>query len=117
MAVTGSVLLIVDNSGLTARGGWAMLPDVEKRFSFDFTLPLGWLLTGVTDPDQQPLGFERYGPAKGPERVHVRLPHGIPPGEEYRVYFQAVRTPQGWLADWKEQPVEFPQFAIVGRVA
>ena len=44
MAVTGNVLLIVEDAGLTARGGWAMLPDVEKRFSFDFTLPAGWLL-------------------------------------------------------------------------
>ena len=25
-----------------------------------------------------------------------------------------MRTPPGWLADWKEQPVEFPRFAIVG---
>ena len=100
--------------GCAARGGWAMLPDVEKRFSFDFTLPAGWLLTNVTGPNQQPLAFERYGPAKGPGRVHVRLPQGIPPGEEYRAYFQAMRTPPGWLADWKEQPVEFPQFSIVG---
>ena len=97
-----------------ARGGWAMLPDVEKRFSFDFTLPAGWQIVSLTGPDRQPLAFERYeAPGKTP-RVHVRLPRGIPPGEEYRVFFHAVRTPPGWLADWKTQAVEFPAFSIPG---
>ena len=36
----------------------------------------------------------------------------LPPGQEYRAAFHAVRTPPGWLADWKTQNVEFPDFPI-----
>ena len=91
-----------------------MLPDVEKRFRFDFTLPAGWQLVSLAAADQQPLSFECYGPPAEARRVHVRLPQGIPPGQEYRAYFHALRTPPGWLADWKTQNVEFPAFPILG---
>ena len=114
LAVTANVLLVVENGGLHAYGGWAMLPDVEKRFSFDFTLPAGWQLVSLAAADQQPLAFECYGPPAEARRVHVRLPQGIPPGQEYRAYFHALRTPPGWLADWKTQNVEFPAFPILG---
>ena len=114
LAVTANVLLVVENGGLHAYGGWAMLPDVEKRFRFDFTLPAGWQLVSLAAADQQPLSFECYGPPAEARRVHVRLPQGIPPGQEYRAYFHALRTPPGWLADWKTQNVEFPAFPILG---
>ena len=113
LAVTANVLLILEDGGLRGRGGWAMLPEVEKRFSFDFALPESWQIVGVTGPDRQPLAFERYEAAGRAARVHVRLPRGIPPGEEYRAFFQAVRTPPAWSAAWKTQAVEFPAFSIL----
>ena len=38
----------------------------------------------------------------------------MPVGEEFKVNFRAVRTPPGWLAEWKSTPVEFPAFAVLG---
>ena len=114
MAVTGNVLLIVDDAGLAAHGGWAMLPDVRKKIQLRLHAPRRLAANGRHRAHPAAARLRALWPGQGAGRVHVRLPQGIPPGEEYRAYFQAVRTPSGWLADWKEQPVEFPQFSIVG---
>ena len=114
MAVASNVLLIVADGGLEARGRWAISPRVRKQFTFDFSLPAGWEIASVTDPDGGRCPFERYGSAAQAGRVHVRLPRAVPPGVEYCVNFRAVRTPPGWLADWKSFAVELPVFSIVG---
>lgn len=116
LAVTTNLLLILADSGQEVRGGFAVLPGQEKRFALDFSVPAGWHVTGVTTAEEKPLGFERYGAADGPARVHVRLPQGVPPGQQYQVYFHATHTPPGWLGDWEkeEQEVEFPVFAVIG---
>ena len=44
----------------------------------------------------------------------MRLAEGIPPGEEYRVQFQALRTPPHWLDDWTTTHVDIPAFSIIG---
>jgi autotransporter-associated beta strand protein len=119
MAVTTNLLLILEDQSQQVRGGFAILPKVEKQFAFDFTAPPGWHVTGVTAADEKPLGFERYEAAgkdlpQGTGRIHVRLPQGIPVGQEYRVYFQASRAPADWLAEWDSRSVEFPAFAALG---
>ena len=63
------------------RGGFAFLPDAEKLFEFDFTVPAGWQVTGVTAADGGVLPIERYREADEASRVHVRLPQGVLPGQ------------------------------------
>ena len=41
MAVTSNLLLIFEDKGCEVRGGFALLPDLEKRFSLDFSVPAG----------------------------------------------------------------------------
>ena len=112
LAVTSNVLLVLDDQGHQARGGYLLQPEVDKLFAVDLTVPAGWKITGVTDPDRKPLAFERYAADDGAGRVHVKLPRGISPGEEYRIYFEAAATPAGWLANWESREVEFPVFAV-----
>jgi len=113
-AVTAAMLLILGDKEQQVRGGLALLPDVEKLFFFDFSVPAGWQVTSVTGPGEKPLAFERYGAKDEAGRIRVRLPQGVPPGEEYSVNFHAVSTPAAWLADWKSSQVEFPVFAVAG---
>ena len=112
LAVTSNVLLVLEDQGQQARGGYLLQPEVEKLFAVDLTLPAGWDMASVTDPDRKPLAFERYAADDGAGRVHVKLPCGIAPGEEYRIYFEATATPSGWLADWETREVAFPVFAV-----
>jgi len=126
LAVTTNLLLILADGGQEVRGGFAVLPRQEKRFSLDFSAPADWQVTGVTAADEKPLSFERYGAVGAGvggqgsgvsgTRIHVCLPQAVPPGEEYRVYFHATHTPPGWLGDWEkeEQQVKFPVFAVIG---
>ena len=114
VAVTTAMLLILGQQRQEVRGGLALLPEEEKLFSLDFSVPAGWYVTSVTGPGEKPLEFERYGPLDGTGRVHVRLPQGVPPGQEYSINFHARATPTGWLSDWKSFAVEFPVFAVAG---
>jgi hypothetical protein len=50
----------------------------------------------------------------GATRIRVTVPGGMAMGQEYKVNFRAVCVPQGWMADWKSMPVEFPKFAVLG---
>jgi len=112
--VTTSVLVVLEDGGQTVRGGFAMMPEAEKLFGFDFSVPAGWDVTGVTDQDDKALPFERYGEVRLGGRVHVRLPSGLVPGQERRVYFTATCTPKDWFGEWTRTDLEFPQFAVQG---
>ncbi|MCX5683298.1 MAG: hypothetical protein NT049_06400, partial [Planctomycetota bacterium] len=112
--VTTSVLLVLEDGGQQVRGGFAMMPEAERLFGFDFSVPAGWDVTTVTGQDGEALVFERYGEAGKDGRVHVRLPSGLVPGQERRVFFTATRTPKDWFGEWTTAAVEFPQFALVG---
>ncbi|MFZ5832693.1 MAG: hypothetical protein ACOY3P_21610, partial [Planctomycetota bacterium] len=111
LLVTTSVLLTLDDQGQSVRGGFTILPEVERRFSVDFQVPPEWFVSAVTTTDNRPLSFERY---QDPSRIHVRLPDGVPAGQEFPIYFDARRTPEGWLAPWQSQSMELPIFAILG---
>jgi len=114
LAVTSNLLLILSDRDQQVLGGLALLADAEKRFAFDLSAPLGWHVTSVTAAAEKPLSFEEYATAGQPGRIHVRVPEGIPAGEEFHVNFQATRTPPGWLDDWRSRSVEFPLFAVAG---
>ena len=109
-----NLLLILNEGGQEIRGGFAVVPEEERLFGFDFTVPAGWDVTGVTGEKVEPLAFERYGAAGAPGRIHVRLPTPVLPGQERRVYFHAVYAPRNWLSDWKTIGAEFPVFAVAG---
>ncbi len=114
ISVRTNVLLVLGDRGHVARGGFLLTPRVEKLFAFEFSVPPGWHVTSVTGPENKPVPFERFGAADQASRVQVRLPQGVPPGRDYRVLFQAVQTPTGWLGDWESVPVVFPVFAVRG---
>ena len=112
--VTSGVLLVLAEKGCEIRGGLTLVPETEKQFSFDLSVPAGWQVTSVTGPDGRPLAMETYAAVEGPGRVRARLPQGITPGHPYAVRFSAVSTPAGWLDDWKARKVQFPVFAVAG---
>ena len=97
MAVTTNLLLVVEEKGCQVRGGFALLPDLEKRFGFDLSVPAGWQVTSVTGPGEKPLAMETYEGGDRTARVHVRLHEGIAPRQQYQVNFHAwVRRRAGW---------------------
>ncbi|MEE9603139.1 MAG: hypothetical protein V3V75_07530, partial [Thermoguttaceae bacterium] len=112
MAVTTNLLLIISEAEHEVLGGLAMLPGVEKRFGFDFSVPAGWHVLSVTGNSGQPLQFERYGTTDQRSRIRVRVPQGISVGGEYKANFHARRTPPGWLDDWKQKKIDFPRFSV-----
>ncbi|MFH1417835.1 MAG: hypothetical protein ABII12_06060 [Planctomycetota bacterium] len=114
LLVTTNVLLVLKEGGQQVRGGFTLLPDAERLFEFDALVPAGWQVTEVTAADGSVLSIERYAAAEESSRIHVRLPQGVLPGRQCRVYFQAECTPSGWLGDWSATPVEFPVFAVAG---
>ncbi len=62
LAVTTSLLLVASDQGLEIMGGLALLPQHERRFSFDVSVPAGWQVTSVTDPGGKPLPFRDSPP-------------------------------------------------------
>ncbi|MEA3367330.1 MAG: hypothetical protein U9R68_04365, partial [Planctomycetota bacterium] len=119
LRVTTNVLAVLADAGLTVRGGFALVPEQDKLFAFDFAAPAGWDVTAMTGAQGKPIPFQRYEAAGGGSRIHVRLPQGVPPGTERRVFFQATHVPDGWFGEWddRSRPIEFPVFAVlqVGR--
>ena len=119
LAVRTNLLLILDDRGHQVHGGMAMVPEVERLFEFDFTVPPSWHVTRVIGANETPLRFERFGAREEDSRIRVRLPQGVLPGREYSVNFHATRTPPGWADDWPEgrRQIEFPVFAVVGAAS
>jgi hypothetical protein len=115
-SVMTNVLLLLGPRDQQVRGELFLAPKAEKLFAFDLSVPAAWHITGVSTPEGKPLAFERYGGSGEAGRIHVRLPRGVPPGEECRVYFNAASTPPDWLGEWQSREVEVPLFAVAGAV-
>ncbi len=116
LRVTTNVLAVLADAGLTVRGGFALLPEQERLFALDFSAPAGWDVTEVTGADGKPIPFQRYARPEGGARIHVRLPAGVTPGTEHRLFFKAVHVPAGWFGQWtdRQRTVAFPVFAVLG---
>jgi hypothetical protein len=114
LRVTTNLLAILEDGGMTIRGGFALVPEEEKLFDLDFSVPAGWDVLSVTGEGGEALSFERYGAAGQAGRVHVRLGAGAPAGAERRVFFRAVHVPKGWLGEWATTAADFPVFAVAG---
>ncbi len=113
VSVTTNLLLTLGEKRQEMRGGFSLLPKEEKVFDFEFAAPAGWNVTEVTGADNKPLLLERFALAEGGTRIHVRLPQGVAPGQEYRLYFQASHQPAGWLGSWTTIQTPFPVFAAL----
>ncbi len=113
-SVQTNLLLAIEERELRVQGGFLLVPRGEKLMGFDFSVPAEWEVTAVTDGDGKPLEYDRSGPAQGPGRVHVRLPQGVPPGQQARVLFRARSVPKGWLDAWDSREIVFPKFAVLG---
>ena len=87
---------------------------VDKIFSLDVAVPASWNVTKVTGPDGKPLTYETYTAADGPNRLRIRLPQGVPPGQDYRVSLEAVAVPTGWVGGWDSAKAAFPPFSVLG---
>ena len=102
LAVTTSLLLVLADKGQEVLGGLALVPQVEKRFSFDVSVPAGWQVTSVTAADGRPLPFDRYSPrplgegrnplslgegpgVRAPDVANSPHPNPLPKGEGTRV--------------------------------
>ncbi len=116
VAATTNVLVILEEDGQRAQGGFLLEPEVDKLFAVDFSVPAGWHVTTVSGPDKKPLDFHRHGPPRVAGQIHVRLPRAVAPGGQYRLYFQAEAMPPGWLGDWTTTKIELPVFALAGDV-
>lgn len=117
LQVTTNVLLTLADSGLHVRGGLALLPSVEKLFSFELNVPAGWHIAEVTGEAGERLAFEPVDSPDGSPRVRVKLPAPLPPGETRRVYFQAASTPDSWYAAWSTTTLDFPAFTVAGATS
>ncbi len=110
--VTTNVLLTLADSGLYVRGGLALLPAVEKLFSFELNVPEGWQVAEVTGEGGEPLAFEPIASPDGSLRLRVKLPVPVPAGETRRVYFLASSTPDAWYSGWNATTLAFPAFTV-----
>ncbi|MCO6455903.1 MAG: hypothetical protein J5I93_11450, partial [Pirellulaceae bacterium] len=103
-----NLLLTLDNQRHQLRGGILVQPRVEQLLRFDFQLPAAWNVTQVQTASGEALPMERFSTDQGDTRVQVRLPAAVAPGGQFEVVFTAESTPAGWLAAWRNQPVQFP---------
>jgi len=113
--VTTNVLALLEDGGLTARGGFALVPEQEKLFAFDVAVPAGWDVVSVTGAGGKAVPFQRYPAEGGGSRLHVRLPNGVAAGAERRVFFEARHVPKGWFGAWPDgrRTLAFPVFAVL----
>jgi len=111
--VTTNLLLTLADKEQEVRGGFSLLPKSEKCFAFDFAAPADWNVTAVTDAENKPLAIERFDQSGGGTRIHVRLPQGVAPRQEYRLYFQASHQPAKWLESWTTIQTSFPPFTAI----
>lgn len=111
--VTSHLLLLLDETQQTVRGGFSLQAEAEKVFAVDLRIPAGWTVTEVKSQEGADLPRESFVLPDGDTRMRVRLPQGIPLGEQSGVFFAANSTPAGWLDDWSEKEVTFPVFSVM----
>ncbi|HBO45034.1 MAG TPA: hypothetical protein DD670_14115, partial [Planctomycetaceae bacterium] len=109
---TTVLLLGLSDKMQTLSGDLIVVPEHETLFEVDFLLPAAWKVVSVVGPQGEAIPFERH---ENPARVHVRLHQGVVPGAEGFVRFVATATPTGWLGDWSEVDVVFPEVRLQGK--
>lgn len=113
LKVTTNLLLTLSETQQRLKGGFALLPEVEPVGELRFTLPSEWHITSVTTQQGQTLAYDRIAENDRAE-VHVHLPQLAQPGQTFSIYFEAVHTPDGWLANWSKFATPFPECHLLG---
>ena len=111
--VVSHVLLLLDETQKTVRGGFSLEAEAEKVFAVDLRVPAGWTVTEIKSQEGAELPRESFLLPNGDTRMRVRLPYGVPLGQRFDLLFDASSTPAGWLDDWSEREVEFPIFSVM----
>ncbi len=111
---TTSMLLIAENAGLTLKGGFSLWPEVENLASFNIRAPSQWPIHSVTLEDETPVAFHRRSQDDHFVTWHVQLPEAIPAGAKRTLHFKATHQPDGWLDEWNNFEIRFPEFQIEG---
>ncbi len=114
VAVMTNLLLVLQDQRQRVQGGFLLRPEAEPLFETEIDVPPSWRVTSVTGPEQESLPYECYGALAEAGRVKVRLPRGVHPNQEYRIYFEAESVPSGWLGEWTTQNLQFPRFLVRG---
>ncbi|HTN74560.1 MAG TPA: hypothetical protein VL096_04910, partial [Pirellulaceae bacterium] len=114
MVVTSSALLVISDQELRVSGQFILAPQAEDLFDCRLNCPAGWQITSLLDANGAVLPIERYDGEAGAARYFVRLPGGVNAGQQRAIRFLAVSTPGGWLENWVDQKVAFPQFTLAG---
>jgi hypothetical protein len=109
-----SLLLALSDQGHELRGGFVVSPLAEDLFQVRLRAPLGWRVTEVLGDNNQPLPVELYEMPDGSTRMIVTLASRIPAGSRGKISVRAVSNPPGWLGEWKQQSVTFPELRIEG---
>jgi hypothetical protein len=109
-----TLVLSLSDQGHDLLGIFTVAPVAEDLFQVRFKAPVGWRVQDVLGPDNQPLVIERYELADGSTRLLAMLRGKIKAGDKGTIKVRASSNPTGWLADWKEQSVTFPQLEIEG---
>ncbi|NLE37430.1 MAG: hypothetical protein GX621_05330, partial [Pirellulaceae bacterium] len=109
---TTVLLLRLSDKMQILSGDLIVVPEHETLFEIDFLLPAAWKVVSVVGAGGEAISFERHD---NPARVHVRLPQGVAPGKEGFVRIVATATPAGWLGDWREFDVVFPEVRLQGK--
>ena len=73
MAITTSLLLVLTDRGQEVLGGLTLLPFVEKRFSFDVSVPAGWQVAAFQHRHRRAAPGKR-GTRRGPRRPRRHSP-------------------------------------------
>jgi len=117
LLVTTNLWLMLGEQDLQVRGGVTLRPEVEPLFTVEIAVPPDWHVLGVSDNAGQALAFEPLGgegDKAGSAGVRVRLPTGIPAGQEQSIYVHAVYVPAGWLSEWTTSSAVFPVLSVRG---
>ncbi len=112
-------LVTLADPGLSVAGGFALMPQNEKLFFFDFTCPTDWNIDWIRTHDQRDLKFNLFseaapgGAAPATVRIRVLLPEGVAIGGQLNVQFQAQHSPANWQSNWEVQSIELPHFTLL----
>lgn len=112
-------LVTLADQGMTVAGGFALMPQNERLFFFDFTCPADWNIDWIRTHDQHELKFNRFSEAEPGQaapntvRIRVLLPEGVAIGGQLNVQFHAQHSPANWQSNWDVQSIELPHFTLL----
>ncbi len=97
-------------------GGFTVSPEGERASGFTFHVPHGWKVREVKDEQGNDLSYRRFV-SEDRQRLVVRFPRVLEPGESQAVLFHATRLEPRWFDLFEELELEFPAVVAENAVA